>query len=415
MGIDAVAVRVTRAGGEVTASAVGDALLLIEVPGAGDEEVLPAAAAIAAAAVRRDAIPIRTITLDEFQAGRAGFVVGYEDGDAGFPWGEFLELVRAAARRRRPGAGFWRRTTPRDGRLPIGRTTAVAAGAAAVVTASVFAATQLDGGDGDTAPAASACRPRLAAFADGETYWIPAGAIGETGSGVMFVRVGDAVYALPEDALTPTAAPPADARAPANLPEDASPEEALPVAALPADDWPDPAPPDLRTLTGASPTDCGPFPDPDPGSLALPAGPATTTTTTTVPATTTVPPTTTTLAPTLAGRWLIVVDVTEADRPCASEVAEPPYERTITVTVDGDTAEVVGLGDGDEPWKGTASGDRLVFAGDRAEDDGTTTASFELDYDAATGELAGIEVWGWSGQGLSCPNGRSVVTASRIP
>lgn len=68
---------------------------------------------------------------------------------------------------------------------------------------------------------------------------------------------------------------------------------------------------------------------------------------------------------------------------------------------------------------GTFSGDSLKFGGTRAEDDGLTTATFEMNLseDGTLLDGFGAWTWDWTGQGETgtCTEGASAVTATRAP
>ncbi|MGI9645564.1 MAG: hypothetical protein ACR2O6_09680 [Ilumatobacteraceae bacterium] len=179
-------------------------------------------------------------------------------------------------------------------------------------------------------------------------------------------------------------------------------------------------PPATTAPTTAVPTTAPPTTAPATTAAPTTTVPPTTTSTTT--STTTTPPTTTTttLGPittapelNLTGAWVLEIDVTGADAPCAEEIREPPYVRPVFILHEGKTVGVVGLGDGDETWEGTFDGNAVIFAGDRSEDGGTTEARFELQLAEVDAVMIGVEIWSWFGPAAECPNGFSTVTAIR--
>lgn len=117
----------------------------------------------------------------------------------------------------------------------------------------------------------------------------------------------------------------------------------------------------------------------------------------------------------LEGVWEVTVKVSETSGACVGEENEPAYASEVVVTQVGEnTYEVTGLGSpGTEPWEGRVADGRFVFNGQRAEDDGVTTASFTME---RSGEgLIGVEDWSWDSEGLgTCPTGRSEVVATYL-
>ena len=113
----------------------------------------------------------------------------------------------------------------------------------------------------------------------------------------------------------------------------------------------------------------------------------------------------------VAGEWMLTVDVTQASGACAGEAETEPYVRTVSISFVEDRIEVVGLGDGDEPWIGLFEDGVLTFEGDRSEGGGVTTARFELVEDEQGGGLIGSEIWSWTDGTLVCEGGVSEVRA----
>ncbi len=115
-----------------------------------------------------------------------------------------------------------------------------------------------------------------------------------------------------------------------------------------------------------------------------------------------------------------VTDVTGSV--CQGEVGEK-YHREVTISGPEDAVVVIGLDDLDDPedpaWNGTFTDGKLVFKGTRAEDDGLTTATFEmaLSDDGLTLEGDEAWTWDWTGQGQTgtCTEGKSTVVATRVP
>ncbi len=141
------------------------------------------------------------------------------------------------------------------------------------------------------------------------------------------------------------------------------------------------------------------------------------TSTTQSTATTTEPATTTsTEAPTVAGVWAVAVDVTVATGGCRGEEEEEFEPDPVTITQEGDTLTVTGLGypKDTHTWEGKIDGNVVTFGGTRQEDEGKTIATFTMEVDFGSMTMAGREDWTWEGPGGSCPDSESVVTATRI-
>ena len=137
-------------------------------------------------------------------------------------------------------------------------------------------------------------------------------------------------------------------------------------------------------------------------------------TTTAVP--TTQPPATTTTEPgpiDVSGVWTFLIDVTEAKGICSGETDEKVEPDEVTIRQEGVTLTVTGLNATDPAWQGEIVGNTVTFGGERDEDRGPTTALFILTVDDDATTLAGIEEWGWTGPGGSCPGSLSEVTAER--
>ena len=131
----------------------------------------------------------------------------------------------------------------------------------------------------------------------------------------------------------------------------------------------------------------------------------------TIPLTTELPITTPVGALDISGVWVITIDVIATGGDCDDE---EPYRRVINVRQAGDVIEVIGLGDGEEAWGGSVDADVVVFKGERGEDKGITTATFELKIDPDAEELTGFEYWTWTDGRSTCPDGLSDVRAVRF-
>jgi len=112
---------------------------------------------------------------------------------------------------------------------------------------------------------------------------------------------------------------------------------------------------------------------------------------------------------TISGAWRMNVAVTEFSGVCGEEA---PYVEHITITQTGSSLTVSGIAGSIGDYSGTFDGQRAVFAGTKLDDGGATTATFSLDYDAATNTMSGSEDWSWSGSSGTCPTGGSWVSAS---
>ena len=146
---------------------------------------------------------------------------------------------------------------------------------------------------------------------------------------------------------------------------------------------------------------------------------------TTQPRPTTELTTTTTLPPETAitGTWIFTVSVTGVSGSvCQGEIGDV-YEREVTISAPGEGLLIAGLDDLDDPgdpeWVGTFEDGQLVFEGTRAEDDGLTTARFEMTLAEDGNSLEGEETWTWDwtsrGETGTCTEGTSTVTATRVP
>ena len=162
---------------------------------------------------------------------------------------------------------------------------------------------------------------------------------------------------------------------------------------------------DVAPTTQVTPTD-----PPPPPTTAIPTTSSTTTTT--------LPPETA-----VAGTWVFTVSVTGVSGSvCQGEIGDV-YEREVTISAPGEGLLIAGLDDLNDPddpeWKGTFEDGKLVFEGTRAEDDGVTTARFEMALSADGSTLEGEEswTWDWTSQGDTgtCVDGTSTVTAVRQP
>ena len=118
-----------------------------------------------------------------------------------------------------------------------------------------------------------------------------------------------------------------------------------------------------------------------------------------------------------SGVWAMLVDPDKSGD-CGDE---PEYPETITISVVEKGAlqhqiEVVGIdGSVEDPWTGTFSIETgvLTFDGEKKDGLGSTTAAFQLTYDAAAGTLTGGEEWSYTGPDGVCPDGTSTVSATR--
>lgn len=123
----------------------------------------------------------------------------------------------------------------------------------------------------------------------------------------------------------------------------------------------------------------------------------------------------------VTGTWIFTVSITGVTGSvCQDEIGEV-YQRQVTITGPNGDLTVVGLDDLDDPddpaWTGSFSNGTLVFGGTRAEDDGLTTAAFEMVLSGDGASMAGTEEWTWDwtsqGQTGTCVDGLSDVTAER--
>ena len=116
--------------------------------------------------------------------------------------------------------------------------------------------------------------------------------------------------------------------------------------------------------------------------------------------------------PSIEGIWEFIVDVTEANGACAGEEDEPLSIDSVTIRrLPGGNYSVSGLGTNpDDAWNGDWQGDQFVFNGERAEDDGLTTATFFMRFEDG-GALRGSEEWIWDSRDGSCSDGKSSVEA----
>ena len=73
----------------------------------------------------------------------------------------------------------------------------------------------------------------------------------------------------------------------------------------------------------------------------------------------------------------------------------------------------------DPEWTGSFKEGKLVFVGTRAEDDGLTTATFEMALSEDAMQMVGDESWSWDWTSRAdvgtCTEGKSTVTATRSP
>ena len=125
----------------------------------------------------------------------------------------------------------------------------------------------------------------------------------------------------------------------------------------------------------------------------------------------------------VTGTWLFRIEVTGVKGSvCQGEIGDS-YEREVTISGADEALVVIGLDDLDDPddpsWIGKYASGSLVLGGTRAEDDGTTTATFELTLADDGTLLAGEESWTWDwtsrGETGTCTEGTSTVTATRLP
>ena len=115
----------------------------------------------------------------------------------------------------------------------------------------------------------------------------------------------------------------------------------------------------------------------------------------------------------LSGEWSFIVTVTREEGVCSGE-AGMPYGQGVTVTQEGMSITLSGLGGANDPWTGTFVDGVAEFGGTRPEDGGLTTALFTMTVAPDGQSMSGSEAWTWMGPGGFCPNGESDVTAIRV-
>ena len=148
---------------------------------------------------------------------------------------------------------------------------------------------------------------------------------------------------------------------------------------------------------------------PTPSAAASPSGSPTASPTATPSPTPTAP-----VVLDISGRWDIVVVNTITTGACAGESGDSGVHNA-TIAQDGTTLTVFGFGTTSRnSWPGMLDGTTVTFNGTRAEDNGTTTASFTLEVDPVTWTMVGAEAWTWVGPGGSCPGSASDVTGERV-
>jgi hypothetical protein len=184
--------------------------------------------------------------------------------------------------------------------------------------------------------------------------------------------------------------------------------------------------PTHQEITSATPTVTPIFTPASSTSLAPPLMPTptpTTFTTTTTPPLTTIP-TTAILPPmpNIAGTWLWNLEVTVANGACAGETrVQSP--RNVQITQNGATVTMSGFLNSNPELtiSGIVAFDQVSkwwivnISGEYDEDQGRTSATYILTLNNSYDVMTGEESWSWSGGGGTCPGGKSVVTANKLP
>jgi hypothetical protein len=140
-----------------------------------------------------------------------------------------------------------------------------------------------------------------------------------------------------------------------------------------------------------------------------------------------------TVFPNLDGKWMMTTTVTQANGVCAGEGGTSTREITVTqngknVTFSGfsgsqanqlngailppngsciDVIKNTVIRNDTEQWV-------VYVSGSYPEDFGTTSSTRRLVINTAT-TMSGVEDWTWVGGGGDCPDGKGVITATRIP
>jgi hypothetical protein len=142
-----------------------------------------------------------------------------------------------------------------------------------------------------------------------------------------------------------------------------------------------------------------------------------------------------TVIPNLNGKWMMTTTVTQANGACAGESGTSTRE--ITVTQNGKNVTFSGFqgsqanqlngailppkssfidvikntvirNDSAEQWV-------VYVSGSYPEDFGTTTSTRRLVINDTASRMDGEESWSWTGGGGTCPDGKGVITTTRIP
>lgn len=115
----------------------------------------------------------------------------------------------------------------------------------------------------------------------------------------------------------------------------------------------------------------------------------------------------------ISGNWTFTITVTVETGVCSGETGVPQND-LVSITQDGTTLSVSGLGGANDPWIGDIADRSVTFGGTRPEDGGLTTAVFTMILADGEQALTGTEAWSWTGPGGTCPNSASDVTAQRV-
>jgi len=105
--------------------------------------------------------------------------------------------------------------------------------------------------------------------------------------------------------------------------------------------------------------------------------------------------------------WLVTETIIENS--CGESIGEPySYNITITDYSEGHITISTSVGE----HTGTYTGSKILYKGSYREDDGTTTASTQLEVNDAKNRLEGDAEWTWTDGSMSC-DGKSHIVASR--
>ena len=137
-----------------------------------------------------------------------------------------------------------------------------------------------------------------------------------------------------------------------------------------------------------------------------------------------------TVFPNLKGTWTYTIEVTHAEGVCEGE-GGIARSREITITQNGRKVTFSGFlgnsgnqlsgeilppsstSNNNEQWVNKTGQWVVYVAGSYWEDYGTTTTTHRLDINTAS-SMSGDESWTWTGGGGTCPNGKAIITATRI-